>query len=271
MPEKILLIQPRWMTQAMAQQKIKLWRKKFPCAQMTLLAGVPLEQPEQEESNFTCWLLPPLQKGAMMRFARHLRRTRFQYAVVLCDNARGDVGYGEAKFWAFVARARRREFDGNLLTLLREARAKRKVALVFSVHVAVMLCQLLKVPRRAASVVPPELLKCARTFVYLQHARHQHGLEPGRVFFDGANWDEATARRCGWPVVKQKNEALLWLVEGLCDDKISPGSANKLICISGVSRFSQWDSQLVPVLREIEKKASFFEEEACDIWLVAKR
>jgi hypothetical protein len=91
--------------------------------------------------------LPPLQKREMLRFARRLRRTRFGCAVVSTDNARGDAGYGEAKFWAFAARTRHREFDGKPLTIWGEAKAKRKVASIRLTGAVTALCRLLKVPR----------------------------------------------------------------------------------------------------------------------------
>jgi hypothetical protein len=262
--EKILLIQPRWMTQAMAQQQIEFWREKFPRAQLTLLAATPLEQ--AGKGNITQWALPPLQKGAMLRFARHLRRTRFRYAVVLSDNARGDVGYGEAKFWAFVANARWREFDGSSLTWRREAKAKRKVALILTVHGIEALCGLLKVPVRPDSTVSPVLLNNARTFVYLQHAVHQHGVTPGLVLFIGERWDEDTARRCGWQVAQENSEIHLALIDGWRENEIS-GRANCLCCFCGVTH----SVSLPEGAREIENREAFFDNGAQDIWLVTKQ
>jgi hypothetical protein len=272
--EKILLIQPRWMSGAMAQQQIEFWREKFPRAQITLLAVTPLEQ--AEEGNLTHRTLPPLQKRPMIRFLHQLRRTRFRYVVVLSDNARGDVGYGEAKFWAFVANARWREFEGKPLTLLREAKAKRKVALVWAAVWAARLAtrpyDFMHAPLRPQTTAPPQLMNSVRTFVYLQHARHQHGLKAGRVFLYGANWDAETAQRCGWKPAEGRlveEPVELFLTDSHSIEKsmlpvspsIKPGG---LICYSNLETKNIYPKSAV---REVANCPAFFDETARDIWL----
>ena len=261
MAEKILLIAPRWMPSAVMQQKVQLWHGKFPRAHFTLLSAAPLEN-----SILNHLFLPPLQKREMLSFALHLRRTRFRYAVVLSDNSRGDVGYGEAKFWAFAANARRREFEDKPLTLPREAKAKRKVALVWAARLATLPQHGRAAPRRAETIVPAQMLNSARTFVYLQHAAHQHGLEPGRVVLAGPDWDEETAWRCGWQVTQEKSDAHLLLIGGTDDKNLSDSTMQSicLICLSGLKELVQPLGRL----REVENHAAFFDETARDVWLV---
>ncbi len=270
MAEKILLIQPRWMTGAMAQQQIEFWREKAPRAQLTLLAATPLKQAEKD--NLIHRALPPLQKRSVMRFSHQLRRTRFRYVVVLSDNARGDVGYGEAKFWAFVANARWREFEGKPLTFMREAKAKRKVALVWAARLATRPYDFMHAPLRPETIVSPQLMNSARTFVYLQHAHHQHGLEAGRVFLEGANWDAETAQRCGWEpaegrLVEEPVDLVLTDLHSV-GKRMPPVSPS--IKPGGLNCYSNLETEIIfpkSAVQEVENRPAFFDESARDIWL----
>ncbi|HEY0074306.1 MAG TPA: hypothetical protein VGB77_09400 [Abditibacteriaceae bacterium] len=278
MAEKVLLIQPRWMMGAMAQQQIEFWREKFPRAQLTLLAATPLEQAEKGNltNQLTHRALPPLQKRPVMRFLHQLRRTRFRYVVVLSDNARGDVGYGEAKFWAFVANARRREFEGKPLTLMREAKAKRKVALVWAAVRAARLAtrpyDFMHAPLRPETMVPPQLMNSARTFVYLQHARHEHGLEAGCVFLYGASWDAEAAQRCGWKPSEgrlAKEPVDLFLTDSHSIGKSNP-PLSPSIKPGGLNCYSNLETKTIypeSAVQEVENRPAFFDETARDIWL----
>ena len=260
MAEKILLIAPRWMTQAMTRQKIEFYSEKYPRAKFILLASAPLEN-----AAISTLILPPLEPQKIAQFARKLRRIRFRRAVVLSDVGRGDVGYGEAKFWAFLSNARWRAWGGEPLKISSELKAKRKVTLIFGAHILAMACEILKVPRRTAVLVRHELWNSARTFVYLQHAMHQHGAAPGRVLLIGERWDEDTARRCGWQIATEKTGATLGLCEKSVVEKANFLNAD-LLCYAGVAA----DFQHPETARQVENRAAFFDETARDIWLVAK-
>ena len=194
-----------------------------------------------------------------MRFAWRLRRRRFDRAVVLADSGRGDVGYGEAKFWALISRARRREWGGQSLSLLSEARAKKPLLPLFFVRAARTLSKIKGIrPRDDAP------WRGAQTFVYLQHAT-QRGLQSGRVLLLGGEWDEAAARRCGWQAVASESAETLSLI--LCDAqcpaellaRLEPGGL--LCCRAGAP--SGW--------RVLEERPAFFQPEARDVWLVHER
>ena len=245
----------------MAQQKTELWRERFPRAQFTLLSASLLKQ--QTESNITHWNLPQGQKRELIRFAHQLRRARFRYAIVLSDNARGDVGYGEAKFWAFAANARWRDFEGKPLTIWREAKAKRKVALVWAARIATQPQQLINAPRRAETIAPSPMMDSARTFVYLQHAVHQHGVTPRRALLIGERWDKATALRSGWQVVDKDVEAELVLIEGWRDISKHHGG---LFCFADLTDLSPTPKGV----QLLEQREAFFNSEAHDIWLVSQ-
>lgn len=252
MPEKILLIAPRWLPESVARQHLESWRAKQPHAQFILLT---------HDENLPIWTLPPLEPRALLHFARRLRRQRFRRAVVLTDAARGDVGYGEAKLWAFISNARRREFNGKPLTLGREAKAKRPVAAIFGAHLLATLCEILKVARRDETVVSPELLSSARTFAYLQHAIHQHSAVPGRVLLIGTKWNENTSRRCGWEVADRVDNSKVNLV--LADDEKAIVLKSALLCLSEIE-----NAPSISIRKIIETRPAFFDETAHDIWLV---
>jgi hypothetical protein len=128
-----------------------------------------------------------------------------------------------------------------------------------------LLCRLLEKPRRAETIVPPELLNKARTFVYLQHAKHQHSAEPGHVALIGAQWDAGTARRCGWEIATGKPNATL-LLSSADDTNIAPFSNEKLVCFSDLKSSIQHSK----TQREVEQRPSFFDEQKRDIWLVTE-
>lgn len=247
----------------MTRQKVQTVREKYPRAAITLLAKEPIEN-----ANARTWILPPFEKRELVNFARKLRRVRFRRAIILTDSGHGDVGYGEAKFWAFVANARWREFEGKPFTMWREAKAKKKVALILAVHGIEATCELLHVPQRLDLEGDEQeewhrAWREARTFVYLQHAMHQHGAAPGRVLLRGENWSEKSARRCGWEVATESSSFSLML-----SHKNEPQDTNlagaELICFcdqkSPFRAAENW--------HEIENRAAFFDENTRDIWLV---
>jgi hypothetical protein len=247
---RVLLIQPRWMSAFQAGRSVQVWREMYPHAAFTLLAPM---QNEAGWSDVVLWILPSRNWRALLGFLWRLRREHFEKVVVLTDAAQGDIAYGEAKFWALMARTRQREFNREPLTFGREIKAKRRLLIL---HAARLLARVFaNLSQRKASSKSD--LKSARTFVYLQYARQQHGAVPGRVLLRGTVWDEETARRCGWEIM-QDGVANLALIQG----RATLGVEAKLICYCGFD-----EAFIAERWRIVEEREAFFED-ARDRWLV---
>jgi Zn-finger nucleic acid-binding protein len=118
--KRLLLIKPRWLPDEAVKTQLQALREEYSNPHLTLLAeaALPQEIPGQDHVEF---IELPSTRDGKLKTLRRLRRRRFDEAVVLVEAHRGEVGFLEAKFWAFVAKARRRRL-GNLrqLSLSRE-------------------------------------------------------------------------------------------------------------------------------------------------------
>lgn len=263
---RLLVIVPRWMKGGEATRALAQNRARFPTARRVILAESSLENLAQDGEKLLI-LPPPNARGVWRQWlsaARDLRRRRFDKAVILLG-ARGEVGYGEAKFWALIANARRRAFGDEKLTLRREAQAKRHMASVLAARGLVALLD--AIAPRGNVLYQSAAWRSARTFVYLRHAEHQYHLEPGRVLLSGAMWDEAAACRCGWQVSETAAPRLI-----LCDARsnshdcwdadLAPGG----ILVLCEAR----NAQVAPGWQISEERAPFFQHtNARDLWLRA--
>lgn len=198
-PEHLLLIAPRWMMAAMISRHITLLRERHPQANFVLLAA-PETAPETAPDITLLTLPAPSQKRALRDAWRQLRRQRYAAAYVLDDKGRGEIGYGEAKFWAFAARAKRRWFAGERLTIGREMHAKRSTGNSLLARGLMAILDLIaphRSPRAEATWFQPAW-RGGVTFTYLQNATRRLHKNGGHVLLCGASWDEAAIKRCGW-------------------------------------------------------------------------
>jgi hypothetical protein len=110
----ILFIKPRWLAAESADAEIAAYLSANPEASVSILAdeayapavGTRIALPDAGKVS----------RGELLQRVLQLRRTRFDEAVILAEESRDEMGYGEAKFWVFAARARRRSL-GRLRTL----------------------------------------------------------------------------------------------------------------------------------------------------------
>lgn len=192
MAEKILLIAPRWMPRTMIVRLIEQKRILHPAAQLELLADSSLKD------TLLCvkfWELPSggigsAQHGAMLKrlwlALRQLRHQHYDQVRVLTDSGRGEVGYGEAKLWAFAARARQRLYNDEALTLWREVRAKRHATGALSARGVVALMDFLSPSLRGAQ--RHDNIAAWRSAVTFTYLKARAASAPNRTGVCAAMW-----------------------------------------------------------------------------------
>jgi hypothetical protein len=192
-----------------AAAQIAKIRDRFPGAETHLLAA---EIPPSDRKEHLQWIQLPARSGpksALFATAIRLRAKRFQRVIVLAEQNRDEIGYLEAKLWAFVASSRHRELStGRKLWLSEEVADKWwRLSPRVLTSIGLKAATILKRPPLAATqetvsgLTPAQASERITAFAYLNQMKRRSGLAGGDLVLVGTSeiWSDL-ATKLGWRV-----------------------------------------------------------------------
>lgn len=214
MQTRLLLVEPRWFLPEARRVQFARLRERYPNAQFTLIAVTPPQEPDMEHIS-----IPDLRgdRAAIWQTIRRVRQKRYEEAIVIADPARQEFGYLEAKFWAFVARARvRRLGDLKRIGLWNEIADKwRRIVIQRIVVAAIRLFIAVRIrvgrwqdklaARKAAERAElPTARQRLEAFVYLRQWSRRTGKNTGSLLAAGraAGVYREVAQQYGWQATR---------------------------------------------------------------------